>query len=199
MSLLILFILIRPFNSNATYNVLFRENDSSESAAQIQAFDDTWHWNIDSERAYREVVQDGRRGYVGGGRWLAVRGLVALLVRDSRVRGNDGWGGGNDGEAGRNVIATLRGDMERENAEMALLITLEPPTAPMEQEAVTAGFYEPEAVTGTQFPRVQIATIEDILDGNGPQIPRLGLSEAPTFRRAPRRRRGGGVDPQRML
>ena len=56
-----------PFNSNATYNVLFRENDSSECAAQIQAFDDTWHWNIDSERAYREVVQDGRRGYVGGG------------------------------------------------------------------------------------------------------------------------------------
>ena len=41
--------------------MLFRENDSSESAAQIQAFDDTWHWNIDSERAYREVVQDGPR------------------------------------------------------------------------------------------------------------------------------------------
>ena len=102
------------------------------------------------------------------------------------------------GQVGRNVIATLRGDMERENAEMALLITLEPPTAPMEQEAVAAGFYEPEAFPGTQFPRVQIATIEDILNGNGPQIPRLGLSEAPTFRRAPRRRRGG-VDPQRML
>ena len=48
-----------PFNSNATYNVLFREHDSSESVAQIQAFDDTWHWSIDSERAYREVVQDG--------------------------------------------------------------------------------------------------------------------------------------------
>ena len=98
--------------------------------------------------------------------------------------------------------------MERENAEMALLITLEPPTAPMEQEAVAAGFYEPEAFPGTQFPRVQIATIEDILNENGPQIPRLGLSEAPTFRRAPRRRRGewthsgccrgglGGVGPR---
>ncbi len=65
-----------PFNSNATYNVLFRENDSSESAAQIQAFDDTWHWNIDSERAYREVVQGaarlcgwGRCGWRYGG-WL---------------------------------------------------------------------------------------------------------------------------------
>ena len=68
--------------------------------------------------------------------------------------------------------------MEREKAEMALLITLEPPTAPMEQEAVAAGFYEPEAFPGTQFPRVQIATIDDILNGNGPQIPRLGLSEA---------------------
>ena len=59
-----------PFNSNATYNVLFRENDSSESAAQIQAFDDTWHWNRDSERAYREVVQGGpppSRGIRWGG------------------------------------------------------------------------------------------------------------------------------------
>ena len=57
-----------PFNSNATYNVLFRENDSSESAAQIQAFGDTWHWNIDSERAYREVVQGGGAAMWVGGR-----------------------------------------------------------------------------------------------------------------------------------
>ncbi len=33
-----------PLNSNATYNVLFREHDSSESAAQKQAFDDTCNW-----------------------------------------------------------------------------------------------------------------------------------------------------------
>ena len=48
-----------PFNSNATYNVLFREASGEGSTAQIHAFDDTWHWNIDSERAYREVVTDG--------------------------------------------------------------------------------------------------------------------------------------------
>ena len=48
-----------PFNSNATYNVLFREASGEGSAAQIHAFDDTWHWNIESERAYREVVTDG--------------------------------------------------------------------------------------------------------------------------------------------
>ena len=48
-----------PFNSNATYNVLFKEASGEGSAAQIHAFDDTWHWNEESERAYREVVTDG--------------------------------------------------------------------------------------------------------------------------------------------
>ena len=33
-----------PFNSNATYNVLFRETSGAESTAQITAFEDTWHW-----------------------------------------------------------------------------------------------------------------------------------------------------------
>ena len=93
------------------------------------------------------------------------------------------------GNVSRNVIATLKGDMERENAEMSLLITLRPPTKPMLDEAASAGFYTPEAYPDRQFPRVQIATVEDILNGNGPAIPQLGLSEAPTFRRAPRRRR----------
>ena len=50
-----------PFNSNATYNVLFREGDGERSAAQITAFDDTWHWSAESELAYRDVVVDGPR------------------------------------------------------------------------------------------------------------------------------------------
>ena len=48
-----------PFNSNATYNVLFREKGGEESAAQITAFEDTWHWSIEAEAAFREVVTDG--------------------------------------------------------------------------------------------------------------------------------------------
>lgn len=31
-----------PFNSNANYNVLFKEKSGEESAAQIHAFEDTW-------------------------------------------------------------------------------------------------------------------------------------------------------------
>ncbi|MEX2430362.1 MAG: site-specific DNA-methyltransferase, partial [Dehalococcoidia bacterium] len=48
-----------PFNSNATYNVLFQEKGGERSAAQITAFDDTWHWGMESEYAYSEVVTGG--------------------------------------------------------------------------------------------------------------------------------------------
>lgn len=45
-----------PFNSNASYNVLFKAPSGQESAAQIEAFDDTWHWTDAAERAFDEVM-----------------------------------------------------------------------------------------------------------------------------------------------
>ncbi|MYF65882.1 MAG: site-specific DNA-methyltransferase [Chloroflexi bacterium] len=96
------------------------------------------------------------------------------------------------GHVRRDVIATLKGDMEREQAEMGLLVTLERPSGPMMQEAAAAGFYVPEHFPDRQFPRVQIATIEELLSGQGPDVPRLGLADAPTFRRAARHRRSEG-------
>ena len=48
-----------PFNSNASYNVLFAEKDGSRAAAQIKAFEDTWEWNQLSAAAYQEVVERG--------------------------------------------------------------------------------------------------------------------------------------------
>ncbi len=46
-----------PFNSRQDYNVLFAEKDGTRSSSQITAFEDTWEWNLDAERAYREVVE----------------------------------------------------------------------------------------------------------------------------------------------
>ncbi len=46
-----------PFNSNATYNVLFRGPSGDSSQAQIEAFEDTWHWNNQAEKAFDEVMQ----------------------------------------------------------------------------------------------------------------------------------------------
>ena len=33
-----------PFNSNRSYNVLFKDESGLASEAQISAFDDSWHW-----------------------------------------------------------------------------------------------------------------------------------------------------------
>jgi DNA modification methylase len=48
-----------PFNSKATYNVLFAEKDGSQSAAQIQAFEDTWTWDQKAAETFQEVVENG--------------------------------------------------------------------------------------------------------------------------------------------
>jgi len=48
-----------PFNSNQTYNVLFAEKNGSESAAQIKAFKDTWHWDLQAAETYEDVVEAG--------------------------------------------------------------------------------------------------------------------------------------------
>src|SRR5215216_1533489 len=48
-----------PFNSNASYNVLFAEQDGTRSAAQIKAFGDTWRWDQTAAAAYEETVEGG--------------------------------------------------------------------------------------------------------------------------------------------
>ena len=50
-----------PFNSRQDYNVLFAEKDGSRSSSQIHAFEDTWEWNLDSQRAYEGIVETGGR------------------------------------------------------------------------------------------------------------------------------------------
>ena len=48
-----------PFNSNADYNVLFSNQEGDRSAAQIQAFTDTWRWDEAAARAFQETVEAG--------------------------------------------------------------------------------------------------------------------------------------------
>ncbi|MDP2919366.1 MAG: site-specific DNA-methyltransferase, partial [Dehalococcoidia bacterium] len=45
-----------PFNSSATYNVLFKEPTGKPSQAQMSAFEDTWHWGLDSEKGLQEIA-----------------------------------------------------------------------------------------------------------------------------------------------
>ena len=52
-----LIYLYPPFNSQASYNVLFHSPTGERSQAQIEAFEDTWHWTDEAEKAFDEVMR----------------------------------------------------------------------------------------------------------------------------------------------
>jgi len=69
-----------PFNSNATYNILFAEKSGEKSAAQITAFEDTWHWGDESAAAYDDVVRGDRPRLAD-----LLRALYAFLGRNDMM------------------------------------------------------------------------------------------------------------------
>jgi len=69
-----------PFNSSATYNVLFKEKSGEESAAQITAFEDTWQWSQEAEAVYREIVESGPRKLAD-----LMQALLAFLARNDMM------------------------------------------------------------------------------------------------------------------
>ncbi len=60
-------------------------------------------------------------------------------------------------------VAALRGDMEREKAALAVLITLQAPSAPMTKEAKSAGQYKHELM-GRSYDRIKIVTVKEIVE-----------------------------------
>lgn len=48
-----------PFNSNASYNVLFRAPSGGGTDASIEAFDDTWQWGPAAEDALADIRASG--------------------------------------------------------------------------------------------------------------------------------------------
>ena len=76
------------------------------------------------------------------------------------------------GSIKRNDIATLKGDIEREHADAGIFITLEEPTRPMTEEAVSAGSFEVAVgPVPSEFPKIQILTIKELLTGKKPNLP----------------------------
>jgi site-specific DNA-methyltransferase (adenine-specific) len=85
-----------PFNSNAGYNQLFKSPDGSGSTAQIEAFNDTWHWGDAAEEAYQAVrrspnaaaaqMLSAMRGFLGENDMMAYLAMMAVrLIELHRV------------------------------------------------------------------------------------------------------------------
>ncbi|MCL5873826.1 MAG: restriction endonuclease [Candidatus Thermoplasmatota archaeon] len=47
-----------PFNSQADYNILYKEQNGTKSASQIEAFSDFWHWDQEAQLTYEFLIQD---------------------------------------------------------------------------------------------------------------------------------------------
>jgi site-specific DNA-methyltransferase (adenine-specific) len=85
-----------PFNSNRSYNVLFKDEHGDEAEAQMTAFEDTWHWNSATERTYHELIQNSParvavmlgalREFIGANQMMAYLVMMAArLVELHRV------------------------------------------------------------------------------------------------------------------
>lgn len=81
-------------------------------------------------------------------------------------------------------IRDLRGVVEREKAAIGVLISMQKPTKPMRTEAASAGFYK-SPWQEKPYPRLQILTIEELLNGKRIDCPPLGQVNV-TFKKAPR-------------
>ena len=85
-----------PFNSNANYNILFKSKAGAGSDAQIEAFEDTWHWNEKAEDAFDQVARSGHtkafdllnamRSFLGQNDMMAYLAMMAIrLIELHRV------------------------------------------------------------------------------------------------------------------
>lgn len=82
----------------------------------------------------------------------------------------------------KDLIATVQGN----KAEIGLFITLASPTKPMLKEAASCGFYK--AGNGREYPRIQILTIKELLNGKYPKYFDMSMGEL-TFKKLQREAR----------
>jgi DNA modification methylase len=87
------------------------------------------------------------------------------------------------GHTGVAHVRDLRGVVDREKAEIGVLITMQEPTQPMKTEAASAGFYQIAGIA-EKYPKLQIRTIRELLDGKGIDMPSRHANV--TFKKAPR-------------
>lgn len=88
-----------PFNSNRSYNVLFKDESGKDSESQITAFEDTWHWGQETEETYHALIQNAParvssmisslREFVGANQMMAYLVMMtARLIELQRVTGS---------------------------------------------------------------------------------------------------------------
>jgi DNA modification methylase len=162
------------------------------------AFGDTAHYKVVGEPTTAEDAAALAESDKFQFQWWAL-GLVGARPVDQKKGADKGIDGRlyfHDGsERTRQIIISvkggklkatdlrdLRGVIDREKAEIGVLLTFALPTKPMRTEAASGSFYESP---WGKHPRLQILTVAELLDGRGIDYPRTaGVNR--TFKRAPK-------------
>jgi DNA modification methylase len=93
-------------------------------------------------------------------------------------------------------VSELRGVIDREQAAIGVLITMEEPTKAMRTEAASADFY---ISPFGKYPRLQILTIADLLSGKGIDYPSAAQRIDKTYKKAPKAKGATGETPSLPL
>jgi len=92
-------------------------------------------------------------------------------------------------------VRDLHGVVEREKAAVGVLIAMQEPTQGMRTEAASAGFYE--SPWGTKHPRLQIFTVQELLEGKKIDMP--PTRDVRTFKKAPKAKGNPGDGVKNLL
>ncbi len=163
------------FGDAATFAVV-GEPTTLDEAAELAATDkyqfQWWALDLVHARPVPEKQKKGAdRGIDGRGYFHDETGAETKQIIFS-VKG---------GKLKADHVRDLRGVIEREGAQIGVLISMEAPTRPMREQAASAGFYESN---WGKHPRLQLLTIADLFGGKGIDMP--PQQSGTTFKRAPK-------------
>jgi adenine specific DNA methylase Mod len=139
-------------------------------------------WRLGSQ-TYREDKKGADRGIDGNIYFHNGPYGVGRII--ASVKGGE--------NVGVQMVRDLRGVIEREDAEMGVMVTLANPTGPMLSEAASAGFVRNSA--HGRLPRLQIVSVADIIAGQMPKLPPLPQPE----RKQPIARKRAHADQIEMM
>jgi DNA modification methylase len=118
--------------------------------------------------AARPIAEDAK-GKSKKGADRGIDGIISFLGKDAKTPARC-LVQVKSGHVSSATIRDLVGTVDREKADIGLLITLEEPTGPMRTEALEAGYYH-SGFMQRDYPKIQIITIKELLHGKEPQLP----------------------------
>lgn len=136
-----------PKDMNSAYALAHKQDDRVRKEFE--------KWAVLTYSNNRAIINDkkgGDKGIDGTAFFLTDKDENAKIVFQVK-----------SGNVGRGDVSKLNNDRMREGAELAVFLTLEPPTRGMIDEANSAGVYN-HALMGRNYPHIQIVTIEDIVE-----------------------------------